>query len=90
MPSYAYLSPQESYPKAKIAAQKALTIDPMLAEAHAALAYPLAEYDWNWTEAEREFKLAIELNPNVAQIHYEFGLVYLLSMGRTDEAAMEV
>jgi TolB-like protein/Tfp pilus assembly protein PilF len=90
MPSYSYLSPGEAAPPAKAAAQKALEIDPSLADAHAALATTLAGYDWNWAEAEREFKRAIELNPNVADIHYRYGLIYLLPAGRMDEAIREI
>jgi len=90
MPSYSYLSPKEAFPQAKAAAQKALEIDPSLADAHGALATTFAAYDWNWVEAEREFKRAIELNPNVADIHYRYGLIYLIPAGRTDEAIREI
>jgi tetratricopeptide (TPR) repeat protein len=61
-----------------------------LADAHGALATTLAAYDWNWVEAEREFKRAIELNPNVADIHYRYGLIYLIPAGRMDEAIREI
>jgi len=90
MPSYSYLSAKEAFPQAKAAAQKALEIDPSLADGHAALATIFAAYDWNWSEAEREFKRAIELNPNVADIHYRYGLIYLIPVGRTDEAIREI
>ncbi|HYN23973.1 MAG TPA: protein kinase [Pyrinomonadaceae bacterium] len=90
MPSYAYLSPKEAIPQAKAAAQRALEIDPTLAEAHAALAFSLSVYDWNWMEAEREFKRALELNSNVAEIHFRYGLDYLGPMGRTDEMITEI
>jgi eukaryotic-like serine/threonine-protein kinase len=90
MPSYSYLSPKEAFPQAKAAAQKALEIDPSLADAHGALATTFAAYDWNWVEAEREFKRAIELNPNVADIHYRYGLIYLIPAGRMDEAIHEI
>jgi serine/threonine-protein kinase len=90
MPSYSYLSPKEAFPQAKAAAQKALGIDPSLADAHGALATTFAAYDWNWVEAEREFKRAIELNPNVADIHYRYGLIYLIPAGRMDEAIREI
>jgi TolB-like protein/Flp pilus assembly protein TadD len=90
MPSYSYLSPKEAFPQAKAAAQKALEIDPSLADAHGALATTFAAYDWNWVEAEREFKRAIELNPNVADIHYRYGLIYLIPAGRTGEAIREI
>jgi len=66
-----YLSPTDSIPKAKAAAMKALELDDTLAEAHAALAY--AEFfDWDWQSAEREFKRAIELNPNSALSHARY------------------
>ncbi len=90
MPNYPYLSPNEAFPKAKAAARRALEIDPTLAEAHAALGNTLTSYDWNWTEAEREFKQAVELDPNSASAHYRYGLEYLISIGRSDEAIAEV
>src|SRR5213594_3647214 len=64
-----YLSPSDSFPKAKAAAMKALELDDTLAEAHAALAYAVFFADWDWPTAEREFKRAIELNPNSALSH---------------------
>ena len=90
MPAYPYLSPKEAFPQAKAAAQKALEIDPTLAEAHTFLAYSLVIYDWNWTEAERSFKRAIELDPNNSAAHFRYGQVYLASTGRLDEAAAEI
>ena len=54
---------QETLSDAKDAASKALDLDRSLPEAHFSLAQTL-EYDWNWSEAEKEFKLALELNPN--------------------------
>jgi eukaryotic-like serine/threonine-protein kinase len=64
-----YLPPSDSLPKAKAAAMKALELDDTLAEAHAALAYAVYYADWDWPSAEREFKRAIELNPNSAVSH---------------------
>ncbi|HUE52527.1 MAG TPA: tetratricopeptide repeat protein, partial [Terriglobales bacterium] len=63
-----YLPPTDTLPKAKAAAEKALELDDTLAEAHAALAYATF-FDWDWQGAEREFKRAIELNPNSALSH---------------------
>ena len=90
MPGFAHLSPHEATPHARAAAQKAVEIDPMLAEAHAAMADCFAAYDWNWAEAEREYKRAIELNPNAAISHFHFALYYLTPMGRMDEAIREM
>jgi Tfp pilus assembly protein PilF len=65
------LPPSDSFPKAKAAAMKALELDDTLAEAHAALAYATL-FDWDWLSAEREFKRAIELNPNSALSHERY------------------
>jgi serine/threonine protein kinase/tetratricopeptide (TPR) repeat protein len=67
-----YLPPNETLPKAKAAAMKAVELDDTLAEAHAALANPEWFYDWDWPSAEREFKRAIELNPNSAVSHQHY------------------
>ena len=89
MTSYSYISAKDGFSQAKTAAQKALEIDSSLADAHAALAMTSA-IDWKWSEAEREFKRALELNPNVAYIHYQYGLSYLVPMKRTDEGIQEI
>ena len=80
--------PGDTFPKAKEMALKALSIDDTLAEAHTSLAGVLQAYDWNWKEAEKEFKNAIELNPNYATAHQWYGLT-LLIVGRLDEAFEE-
>ncbi len=66
MSDYGVSSGKEAAPKAKSAALKALEIDDQLAEAHTSRAYVFAFYEWNWPQAEFEFKRAIELNPNYA------------------------
>jgi tetratricopeptide (TPR) repeat protein len=90
MPAYPYVSPKEAFPPATAAAQKALEIDPTLAEAHTFLAYSLVIYDWNWIEGERSFKRAIELDPNNSAAHFRYGQVYLVNVRRVDEAVAEV
>ena len=79
-----YLPTTESLPKAKAAAMKALELDSSLAEAHAALAYALF-FDWDWTNAEREFKRAIQLNPNSALSHERYA-EFLQTRGRFAES----
>jgi eukaryotic-like serine/threonine-protein kinase len=69
--NWLYLPPSDSIPRAKAAAKKALELDDALAEAHAALAYATF-FDWDWSGAEREFKRAIELNPNSALSHERY------------------
>jgi serine/threonine protein kinase/tetratricopeptide (TPR) repeat protein len=82
-----YLPPNDSIPKAKVAAKKALELDDALAEAHAALAYA-AFFDWDWFTAEREFKRAIELNPNSA-ISHEHYAEFLRTSLRFNESMAE-
>jgi TolB-like protein/DNA-binding winged helix-turn-helix (wHTH) protein len=71
--------------QAKLAAQKAVELDDELAEGHSALAALLSSYDWNWTEAEKEFLRALELDPNSAISHFQYGY-FLGFKGRPDEA----
>jgi len=70
--TWIYLSPSDSLPKARSAATKALELDDTVAEAHAALAYVLFYVDFDWAGAEREFKRALELNPNSALSHHRY------------------
>ena len=84
-----YLSPSETLPKAKAAAMKALQLDDTLGEAHAALAYAEWFYDWDWPTAERDFKAAIELNPNSATSHHRYAEC-LFTRARFDEGLAEL
>jgi serine/threonine-protein kinase len=61
-----------------------LELDPALPEAHARLAHVYQE-QWQWSDAEGEYKLALELNPNDARAHLAFA-GWLLCQGRTEEA----
>jgi len=74
----------EAYPKAKLAAERALSIDPNLVEAVNVLA-EVAEYSWNWPEAERLFQRVFELNPSYAQAYHDYGF-YLLAMNRVKDS----
>jgi len=84
------LPPKEVFPRAKAAATRALDIDPTLAEAHGALADSLAIFDWNWTESEREYGKALQLDANVSYIHLTHGVSYLVPLGKPDEAVAEL
>jgi tetratricopeptide (TPR) repeat protein len=83
------LPAREMMPKAKAAAMKALQIDDTLAEAHASLAAVLSNYDWKWTEAESEYKRALELNPNYS-VGHQFYADQLMKMGRYAEGIAEM
>ena len=81
--------PTEFLPKAKAAAQKAIEIDETLSEAHTALGMTIFWYDWDWNEAENQFRRALELNPNSAEAHLFYA--HLLSnTGRHAEALFEI
>ena len=83
-----YLPPSEAWPKAKAAAMQALEIDDTLPEAHTSLGLVKEHFEWDWTGAEREFRRAIELNPNSATAHHWYG-DYLANMGRSEEGLRE-
>ncbi|HEY2933422.1 MAG TPA: tetratricopeptide repeat protein [Acidobacteriota bacterium] len=86
---YDWLSPKDASPKAKKAVMKALALDEALAEAHTSLADIRRFYDWDWAGAEREYKRAIELNPNYPTAHQWYA-EFLSAMGRHDEAMREI
>jgi len=83
------LPAKEAVPKAKGAVKTALELDESLAEAHRALADILFSYDWDWVGAEREYKRAIELNPNYAEAYHQYAWPLAMS-GRTLEALSEL
>jgi serine/threonine protein kinase/Tol biopolymer transport system component/Tfp pilus assembly protein PilF len=85
----ATMSPRDAFPKARKAILRALEIDDTLAEAHASLAFSLANYDWNWPAAEREFKRCFELKPGYATAHHWYGFTYLAAVGHLDQAIAE-
>lgn len=79
------LQPKEVRRKAKAMIEKALEIDDSLAEAHTTLAWILFVFEYNGSEAEREFKLALELNPNYPTAHHWYAL-FLALTSRRDRA----
>ncbi len=71
------MSPAEGVPRAKVALQRALELDPNLARAYATEGLLESQCEWNWQEAERHFSKAIELDPNYAPAHHWAGLNYM-------------
>jgi TolB-like protein/DNA-binding winged helix-turn-helix (wHTH) protein/Tfp pilus assembly protein PilF len=84
-----YLPPAEAYPKAKAEATRALEINGKLSDAYAARALTKMWYEWDWAEAEKDFRRALEFNPNSAVAHHRYGL-YLSAMGRHEQALSEL
>jgi len=86
--SYGVEPTQEAYPNAKAAALRALQLDDSLAEAHTSLGMVALYYEWDWPKADREFRRAIELNPNYAQAHI-WDALYFVAMGQPDQALQQ-
>ncbi len=85
---YAGTPMSETIPKAKAYAERAIAIDDQLAEPHSSLG-SVNEMSWQWTEAEREYKRAIELNPNYAT-GYHWYSNFLKNLDRYDESALMI
>jgi len=79
-----YLPPAQAFPNGKAAAQTALQIDPDLAEAHTSLAALLWLHDWQWEQAQREFKRSLELGPTYATGNHWYA-EYVMTMGRHED-----
>ncbi|MGA8618166.1 MAG: tetratricopeptide repeat protein [Candidatus Sulfotelmatobacter sp.] len=86
---YAVMTPKEAFPKAKVAAIKALELDSALGEAHNSLAFVLDGFDWEFEAAGKEFQRAIELRPGYATAHHWYAW-HLSLLGRYDEAIAEM
>jgi eukaryotic-like serine/threonine-protein kinase len=84
-----YLPPKDAFPKAKAAALTALQFDPDLGEAHTPLAAVFWLYDWQWPEAEKEFKRSLELNPAYPTANH-WHAEYVMTMGRHAEAIAQM
>jgi TolB-like protein/DNA-binding winged helix-turn-helix (wHTH) protein/Tfp pilus assembly protein PilF len=83
------LPASQVYPLAKAAARKALQLDDGFAEAHASLGFVTLLYDWDPAQAEKEFRRAIELDPNYPTAHHWYAYD-LVAMERSDEAVAEI
>ncbi|MFL6254827.1 MAG: winged helix-turn-helix domain-containing tetratricopeptide repeat protein [Pyrinomonadaceae bacterium] len=82
---HSVMAPLDAFPKARAAAERALEIDPGLAEAYASLGFVAYCFDRDWTAAETHFRKAIELKPNYATAHHWYG-EFLTASGRFEEA----
>ena len=84
-----WISNDEASPKIRSAAQRAIELDPTLAEPHAAMAVLKEQADWDWAGAEAEYRKAIELNPNDVTSHHWYS-VLLENLGRFKESLAEI
>jgi TolB-like protein len=87
--NYGALPPLEGFPQAKSSALKALELDQRSAEAHTSLAFVKHHFDWDWSSAEAEYKLAIQLDPNNAITHLRYAEL-LSNLAQHDDAIREV
>jgi eukaryotic-like serine/threonine-protein kinase len=85
----AVLPPEECFQAAKQAAQRAIELDPSLAEAHVSLALAIRSYDWDYAMSQRLMQRAIELNDNYAQAH-EWLAHFYSSQGQHTDAINEM
>lgn len=80
--------PREYLPQARQAAQKALDLDETHSDAHVAMGMTNLCDAWDWVASEREFRRALELNPNSVNAHYSYSIL-LSAVGRHEEALAE-
>jgi TolB-like protein/DNA-binding winged helix-turn-helix (wHTH) protein/Flp pilus assembly protein TadD len=84
-----FLPPQQTFPPAKAAALKALELDNSLEEAHTALGNVKFLFEWDFLGAEKEFELAVQLNPNSVRAQSVYAS-FLNAMGHPNEAIARV
>jgi TolB-like protein/tetratricopeptide (TPR) repeat protein len=89
LPRYTAADRKDTFVKARVAALKAMELNPGLAEAHNVLGKLAYDVDLDFTESAREFKRAIELNPNFAGAHHWYSGAPLESLGQFDQAIVE-
>ncbi len=87
---FEYVVPVEAFSKTKEFANKAISFDNTMSEAHMALGYSLMSADWNFDAAEKELRRSIELNPSASRPHTYLGIFLAATSERFDEAEAEV
>jgi tetratricopeptide (TPR) repeat protein len=78
--AWSAVQPKDAYPRAKAAAERAIVLDESLAEPHASLGYYKTLYEWDWLGADREFRRAIELQPDYSTAHHWYAY-YFVTVG---------
>jgi Tfp pilus assembly protein PilF len=83
-----HLTADDARARASGAATRAIELDPTLCEAHTAVAMTSMIFDWNWSRAEREFRIGLGLDPNSSDAHAYFAQ-FLCALARPDEGVAE-
>ncbi len=86
---WSVLEPKNAYPRAKAAAERAIAMEETLAEPHATLGYLKTLYEWDWPGAGREFRRALELNPDYATAHHWYAF-YFQTIGDAPKSLVEI
>ena len=86
--AHSAMATEDSLPRAKASAQRALRLDDTLAETLNVFGFIAGYYDWEWETAEKAFQRAIEINPNLAMAHYWYSW-QLIFFDRMEEAEAE-
>lgn len=79
-------APRQIMPRVRACALRALAIDDQIADAYCSLATVKAAYEWDWPAAEKEYKRALELNPDSAAINRWYAVAYLAPLGLLEDA----
>jgi TolB-like protein/Tfp pilus assembly protein PilF len=87
---YGITNPEDSMPRAKRAALRAIELDPDLGEAWNSLALVVGIYEWEHDEAERCYRRCIQLNPGYSTVHHWYAVDHLVMLGRFEEAEAEI
>ena len=88
LPYYDQAGPHQAYEHAKAAVDRALALDPDLADAHAALGHLQFSYEWDWSGADRSLQRALSLDPGSARAHH-LRANFLAAVGQLPEARRE-
>ncbi|MGH9948510.1 MAG: TPR end-of-group domain-containing protein, partial [Pyrinomonadaceae bacterium] len=85
--AYGSTPAKDSFAKARAAAKEAIKIDPLNAEAHTSLCIVLTKQDWNWQEAEREYRIALDIDPDYGPAHFWYASLLGITGRRVESIA---